>query len=128
METKDYLAALRAALIGIGIGLAILVMGAMFATRLAHPEIFLTVIAYTALVWGAAICGILQGRGGASLGGILLSCAVYALLPLTVSLIGGGFSNFLLRAAIYLGMGLISGLTAWLMPAARPRRRYRYNR
>lgn len=128
METKDYLAALRAALVGIGIGLAVLVMGAMFGTRLAHPSLFLTVTAYASLVLGAAICGILQGRGGASMGGILLSCGIYALFPLTVSLVFGGFSDFLLRAAIYLGMGLISGLTAWLMPTARPRRRYRYNR
>lgn len=126
MEQKDYLAAIRAALVGVGVGLAVLVSGALIATRLAHPEIFLTVTAYTALVLGAVICGILQGRAGAPLTGILLSAAIYALLPLTVSLIWGGFSKFFLRTAVYLGMGLIAGMTAWLIPASRPRRRYRY--
>lgn len=126
MEQKDYLSAACGALMGIGIGLAVLVMGALFATRLAHPDLFLTVTAYVALVLGAVICGILQGRAGAPLGGILLAAAIYALLPLTVSLFWGGFADFLLRAAIYLGMGLIAGVTAWLIPASRPRRRYRY--
>ena len=126
MEQKNYLSAIRAALMGIGIGLAVLVMGALFATRLAHPDFFLTVIAYTALVLGAVICGILQGRADASLTGILLAAGMYALLPLTVSLIWGGFSGFWLRSLIYLGMGLIAGVVAWLIPASRPRRRYRY--
>lgn len=126
VEQKDYLSAIRGALMGIGIGLAVLVMGALFATRLAHPDLFLTVTAYTALVLGAVICGILQGRAGATLSGILLAAGIYALLPLTVSLAWGGLSGFLLRAAIYLGMGLIAGVTAWLIPASRPRRRYRY--
>ena len=126
MEQKEFLAAVRAALVGIGIGLSVLVMGAMFATRLAHPDFFLAVTAYTALVLGAVICGILQGRAGADISGILMSSGIYALLPLTVSLIWGGFSGFLLRALIYLGMGVIAGVTAWLIPASRPRRRYRY--
>ena len=126
MEPKNYLCAIRSALTGVGIGLAILVMGAMFATRLAHPNFFLTVIAYTALVIGAVVCGILQGRSGASFPEILLAGGMYALLPPTVSLIWGGFSGFWLRALIYLGMGLIAGGVAWLIPTSRPRRRYRY--
>ena len=126
MDQKAYLTAIRSVLVGMGVGLSILVMGALFATRLADPATFLTVIAYVALVLGAVICGILQGQSESSVGGILLASATYATLLLTVSLILGGMNRFFLKVIIYLGMGMISGITAWLIPAPRRRRRYRY--
>lgn len=126
MERKDVLTAIRSALVGIGIGLAILVFGALIALRLADPGMFLTVFSYAALVLGAVICGVLQGRSGTTPAGSLLAAALYALLPLTVSLVVGGTHRFWLRALVYLGMAVIAGAVAWLIPSASPRRRYRY--
>lgn len=126
MERREYLSAIRAALAGIGAGMILLTVGGFIATRLAHPDGFLTGISYAALVLGALICGILQGRGGASWAGILLAAGIYALVLLGISLAIGGLSRFFVRAAIYLGLALIAGLAARLIPAARPRRRYRY--
>ncbi|MGM9647600.1 MAG: hypothetical protein ACI3YH_05675 [Eubacteriales bacterium] len=126
MERRDILEALRSALVGIGAGLAMLVIGALMALRMADPTPLLVAFSYAALVIGAAICGLLQGRGGAPLAGILLSAALYALLPLTVSLTLGGFDGFFVRALIYLSMGAVAGVVAWLIPQKRRRRRYRY--
>lgn len=126
MEAKHILTSLRSALVGIGLGLAILVIGALIALRLDDPGAFLTGISYVALVLGAVICGVLQGRSGRAPAGMLIAALLYGLLPLTVSLIFGGTDGFGLRAAVYLGMALIAGLTAWLMPSAKPRRHYRY--
>lgn len=126
MERRDYLSAIRAALAGIGAGMILLTLGGLIATRLAHPDRFLTVIGYAALVLGALVCGILQGRSGAPLGGILLAAGIYALLLLGISLAIGGLSRFFTRALIYLGLAIIAGLAARLIPAARPKRRYRY--
>ncbi|MBQ8289228.1 MAG: hypothetical protein IJX76_10790 [Clostridia bacterium] len=126
MERRDVLAAIRSALVGVGVSLAILVVGALIALKLANPDAFLTAFAYIALVAGAAVCGLLSGRDGAPIGGILLSAAIYALLPLTLSLILGGFDGFFIRALIYLSMGAVAGVIAWLIPQKQRRRRYRY--
>lgn len=126
MESRYIPASIRAALSGIGAGLAVLVAGALIALRLSDPGGFLTVAGYGALVLGAVMCGILQGRSGAPLSAALLAAALYCLLPMTLSLILGGTHGFWLRAAVYLGMAAIALLTAWLIPSAKPRRRYRY--
>ena len=117
---------IRNALVGIGVSLALLTVGAMIAVKSPAPKGLLTPFAYIALAAGAAVCGALIGRSGMTMGESLLSAAIYALLPMTCSLILGGFDRFFLRALIYLGMGGIAGGIAWLIPPARRRRRYRY--
>ncbi len=125
MEQKEILSAIRSALVGIGVGLAILVFGALIALRLADPDPFLTAVSYGALVVGAVVCGILQGRSGAPFSGSLLAAALYALLLLAVSLTWGGVSGWFVRTLVYLGMGAVAGTVAWLIPP-KNRRRYRY--
>lgn len=117
---------IRNALVGIGVSLALLTVGAMIAVRSPAPQGLLTPFAYIALVTGAAVCGALTGRSGMTAGESLLAAAIYALLPLTCSLILGGTDGFWVRSLLYLGMGGIAGGIAWLIPPARRRRRYRY--
>ncbi|MBQ8381814.1 MAG: hypothetical protein IJX47_01270 [Clostridia bacterium] len=126
MERRSVLAAIRSALVGIGVSLAILVIGALIALKLTNPDAFLTAAAYIALVMGAAVCGLLTGRDGAPISGILLAAAIYVLLPLTLSLALGGFDGCFIRALVYLSMGAVAGVIAWLIPQKRRRRRYRY--
>lgn len=126
MEQKDYLGAIRSALVGIGVGFAVLLAGAVVAVRAPHPEGMIGVIAYTALALGALICGVLQGRGGASMGMLCLSSGLYGLLPMTVSLVIGGTHRFWIRAMVYILMALIATLVGWVVPASRPKRKYRY--
>ncbi len=126
MKQNEILSAICSALVGIGAGLALLVVGALIACRSADPDPLLTAVSYIALVLGAALCGLLQGRRGASPLGILLSAALFALFPLTISLVFGGTEGLLTRSLIYLLMGVISGGIAWLIPQKRRPRRYRY--
>lgn len=126
MDTRKMLASLRSALVGIGTGLAVLVVGAFIALRMADPGGFLTAVGYAALVLGATACGGLQGRSDAPFSASLLAALIYGLLPMMLSLILGGTDGFGWRALVYLGMALIASLTAWLIPSAKPRRRYRY--
>lgn len=117
---------IRNALVGIGVSLALLAVGAMIAVKSPAPQGLLLPFAYIALVAGAVVCGFLTGRGGMEAGEMLLSAAIYALLPMTFSLILGGFDGFFWRLLMYLGMGAIAGAVAWLIPPKRRRQRYRY--
>lgn len=126
MEQKDYWGAIRSSLIGMGAGIAVLTLGALIAVKAAHPEGVIRIMAYTALAVGALVCGVLQGREGASIGFLCLAAGLYGLLPLTISLAIGGVHRFWIRMAVYLLMALIAALVGWLVPAARPKRKYRY--
>ena len=117
---------IRNALVGIGVSLAGLVCGATVAVKLPTPQKMLLPFAFVALIAGAVVCGFLCGRGGLVTGEVMLAAAIYALLPMTFSLILGGLDGFFLRLLIYLGMGLIAGGVAWLIPSKRRRRRYHY--
>ena len=126
MKTNEYLCALRSALIGLGAGIAVLLIGALAAVRMANPAPMLSAIAYTALALGGAVSGFLQGRTGAGLPMLGLAAGIYGGFLFLVSLILGGFSRLWLRGAVYLLMALIAVLVGWLTPSPRPKRKYRY--
>ena len=126
MEQKDYWGAIRSALIGIGAGIVVLSLGALMAVRMAHPEGVMKAISFTALIMGALIGGILQGRDGVSMGMLCLSAGIYGSLPWIVSIVIGGLDRFWIRAAVYILMMLVFILVGWLTPSRRPKRKYRY--
>ncbi len=126
MKQNEYLGALRAALIGIGVGMAVLLLGTLLALRMADPRALLASIAYTALVLGGAVSGFLEGRAGASRPILGLTAGIYSGLLLIISLVMGGFGRLWIKAAVYLLMALITLLVGWLTPSARPKRKYRY--
>ncbi len=126
MEGKNRLQALLSGGIGLVASLLCLLLFALIALRLPTPAGFLTASGYGALVLGALICGVLQGRAGDDRWDALIAASVYGSIPAAVSLVWGGAEHLLLRMAIYLGMAAIAWGTAELVPKKSRRRRYRY--
>ena len=126
MKRNEYVSALCAALAGLGAGMALLLLGALPALRTADPKGMLAAVAYGALIAGSGVCGVWQGRVGASLSMLALAAGSYGGILLLVSLIFGGAGGMWMKLAVYLLMSLIAILVGRLTPSARPKRKYRY--